>query len=130
MKKITFIVTACFLLIISGCNKESYIESVGKVILDGGDDTPVGHYIFTAVASGIKCGNIAVYMDEVLIGNITQANTANITCKTVPVNNVILKVVTGTGTHKIIIKFKDECKKDITMTHSIEQGKCQWYYIQ
>jgi hypothetical protein len=130
MKNIKLIITAFILLIITGCNKESYIESVGKVIVDGGDDTKVGHYIFTALSSGIKCGNIDVYMDDVLIGNITQVNTANITCKTAPVHEVILRAVVATGTHKIIVKFKDECKKDITMTHSIEQGKCQWYYIQ
>ncbi len=111
------------------CNKESYIETVGRVTVTPGDDETVGHYIFKAKGAVTKCGGVEVFVDNISIGNITIENTANVDCLTAPVTNKILRVVVTSGSHKIKAIYKDNCKPAVELTHSIEAGKCQAYDI-
>lgn len=127
-KKITIILIATMYLF-AGCNKESYIESIGHVMLESGDETEIGYFIFTSVKAASTCGKLSIYIDDKLVGQLTTDFSGNINCETEPIEGKIVKVVAGTGSHKIVVKYNDGCKKDATTTYTLQKGKCMWYYI-
>lgn len=116
-------------ILIAGCNKESYIETVGKVMLEEGDDTSIGTYIFTSGSAVTICGQVSIYIDDAYAGELTQTFTGSATCSTLPVDGKVMKVVVASGSHKITVKYKDKCKPDISVNHSLNQGYCMWYTI-
>lgn len=121
----------CFtaVIMLCSCNKESYIESIGKVTMESSDETAVGHYIFTATTLTPNCQEFSIYVDEILIGKINQNNTGTINCTTTPAQNKIVRLVATEGSHKIRITFKDGCKANLTATSTIQKGKCIWYKV-
>jgi len=116
-------------IVIAGCNKESYIETVGKVMLEEGDNTAIGTYIFTSGRAVTNCGQVSIYIDDAYAGELTQAYTGSATCSTLPVDGKVMKVVVASGSHKITVKYKNACKPDISVNHTLAQGFCMWYTI-
>lgn len=115
--------------VFAGCNKETYIESIGYVMLESGDDADVGYFIFTSGKAVEKCGTVTIFIDDKNVGQLTSDHSTSITCSTVPVDGKILKVVAGTGNHKISVSVKDGCKEYTSQNYNLEKGKCMWYTI-
>lgn len=129
LKKSTYAWLIIVLCLFTGCNKETYIETVGKVMLENGDKEPIGTYIFTSGRAVSSCGQVSIYIDDAYLGELTQTYSGSATCSTLPVDGKIMKAIVSTGSHKITVKYKDKCKPDITVNHSITQGFCMWYTI-
>jgi len=130
-KNINRILASLFIVffLFTGCNKETYIETAGKVMLDKGDNEPIGTYIFTSGRAVTNCGQVSIYIDDAYVGMLTQSFTGNATCSTLPEDGKVMRVVVATGSHKITVKYKDKCKPDISVNHSLTQGFCMWYTI-
>lgn len=111
------------------CNKESYIESLGKVTATTGDEQKVSHFIFTSKGAVNTCGSVEIYVDDILLGKLSEENNQNIDCKTAAVQNRILHILVDYGTHSIKAVYKNDCKPSVTISKYLDPGQCFWYTI-
>ena len=127
--KANYLLIFFLMVVLTSCNKESYIESLGKVTATTGDEQKVSHFIFTSKGAVKSCGSVEVYVDDILLGKLTEENVQNIDCKTAAVQNRILHILVDYGTHSIKVVYKNNCKPSVTISKSLEPGKCFWYTI-
>ncbi len=128
--KARYLIILSLVVSLLSCNKESYIESIGKVTATTGDEQKVSHFIFTSNGAVNLCGSVEVFVDEVLLGKITQENAQSIDCKTAAVENRILHILVDYGTHKIKVVYNNNCKPTVEISKSLEPGQCFWYTIK
>ncbi|MES2454112.1 MAG: hypothetical protein V4594_01160 [Bacteroidota bacterium] len=125
---IAFILIAV-LYLFAGCNKETYVESIGHVLIESGDNSEVGYFFFVSPKNAGECGWIKVYVDDKLVGELTENFNGNIDCTTAPEKGIILKVVVKPGSHTIRAVYKNTCKPDGNATYNLESAKCMRYNI-
>ena len=127
--KVKYLIVLFLLATLTSCNKESYIESVGKVTASTGDEQKVSHFIFTSKGAVNLCGSVQIYVDDILLGTLKEENVQNIDCKTGGIQDKILHIVVDYGTHSIKVVYKDNCKPTVTVSKSLNPGQCFWYTI-
>jgi len=128
MKK-KFLIIVILVAVITSCNKESFIESVGKVTATTGDEQKISHFLFTSKGAVNLCGSVQVFVDDILLGTLKEENVQNIDCKTASVKNRILHIVVDNGTHSIKVVYNNNCKPTVTISKSLNPGECFWYTI-
>jgi len=125
-----FLLLICAFSLAAGCNKESYIESVGYVAIPAGDDTDAGYFIFTSGAAVGQCGKVHVYLDGHEVGFLDSDYSTNQSCGVAPIEGKVLKVLAGAGSHRITFSFaKPNCRNYAPQTYTLQAGKCMWYTL-
>ena len=127
-KKVVLVSLAVLSLFFS-CNKETYIESVGYVMLEAGDGSDVGYYIFTSVDASSNCAPIEIYINDKLVGKITDDYTiSQPKCDVEPIEGKLLKVVAEAGSHTIMAKYT-KCGQDGQASYTLKRGNCMLYTL-
>lgn len=122
----TFILS-CFVLL-TACNKETFIESIGKVDMESGDNSEVGYFIFTSRSTVASCGKITIWIDDKIAGYLTADYSGSVTsCTTPPVEGKLIKIVAPVGNHKVTVTVANDCRKYNTETYYLKEGVCRYY---
>jgi hypothetical protein len=133
MKKFSkslYLLFICAFWFAAGCNKESYIESVGYVAITAGDDTDAGYFIFTSGGAVGQCGRVKIFIDGNEVGYLDSDYSTNQSCGVPPIEGKLLKVVASGGIHKITFSFaKPDCRNYPVQTYTMQSGKCMWYTL-
>ena len=118
------------LLLLSACNKESFVETVGNVAIESADNTEVGYFVFMSKTTVGTCGKITIWIDDKIAGYLTEDYTGSFSnCTTPPIDGKLLKIIAPVGTHTIRVSVDNDCRKFNTDTYSLKQGVCRYYTL-
>ena len=126
----TFFLFLSALLLLSACNKESFVETVGNVAIESADDTEVGYFVFSSKTLAGKCGKITIWIDDKIVGYLTEDYSGTFSkCTEQPIEGKVLKVISPAGTHKITATVANDCTKFSTETYTLQKGVCRYYTL-
>jgi hypothetical protein len=127
--RISLFVSALMLLVMS-CNKESYIESIGSVTIQSGEDTEVGYFIFTTKTAAGACGKVTIYIDDKVVGYLTSDYSGTVNkCTEEPIEGRLLKVVMPVGAHKVTASVANNCRSYNVDNYTLKKGVCRYYNL-
>jgi|SRR5690606_3956691 len=114
-------------LLLFGCNEESYIESVGYA-LEEGDETEVGYFIFYSQNAASQCGPLIVYLDDKEAGRLTRDySSGSMDCTVEPEEGGLIKIVASLGTHEVRVVYSG-CDEEASATYNLNvKGNCVGY---
>lgn len=119
-----------FVTLFAACNKETYIETIGKVNIEAGDETEVGYFIFSSKTLVGSCGKVTLWIDGQVAGYLTGDYSGAVgSCTALPVEGKLVKIVAPVGNHKITVTLANDCKKFSTDSYDLKQGVCRYYAL-
>lgn len=117
-------------LLLSACNKESFVETVGNVAIESADEDEVGYFIFTSKTLAAKCGKITIWIDDKIAGYLTADYQGSFSqCTAEPIEGKLLKIISPTGSHKITATVANDCTKFSVETYTLNKGVCRYYAL-
>lgn len=126
----TFFLLLSGLLLLSACNKESFVETVGNVAIESADDLEVGYFVFMSKTAVSTCGKITIWIDDKIAGYLTEDYSGSFSnCTDVPIEGKLVKIIAPVGTHTIRVSVANDCRKFNTDTYSLKQGICRYYTL-
>ncbi len=126
----TFFLLLFVLLLLSACNKESFVETVGNVAIESADDTQVGYFVFSSKSLAGKCGKITIWIDDKIAGYLTEDYKGSFSnCTDAPIEGKVLKVIYPTGSHKITATVANDCTKFAVDNFDLKQCVCRYYTL-
>ena len=118
------------IILFAACNKETFVETVGKTNIENADETEVGYFIFTSQSIVANCGTITLWIDDKVAGYITADYTESFNkCTTPPVDGKIVKIIAPIGMHKITATVENECRTFSVDNYNLQKGVCRYYAL-
>lgn len=119
-----------FVALFSACNKETYVETVGKTTIEDADETEVGYFMFSSQSTVKSCGKITLWIDDKIAGYLTDDYSGSVSsCTALPIEGKLVKVVAPAGSHKITATVANNCKTFKIDSYILKQGVCRYYSL-
>ncbi|HEV7332136.1 MAG TPA: hypothetical protein VGN63_13960 [Flavisolibacter sp.] len=124
-----FLFLSC-LVLLTACNKESFVETVGNVAIESADDTEVGYFVFMSKTTVGACGKITIWIDDKIAGYLTDDYSGSFSnCTDEPIEGKLVKIIAPVGNHTVRVTVANDCRKFNTDNYYLKQGICRFYTL-